>query len=164
MPHTRPATEADLPAIRDIVNDVIRTTTAIFGDTEVSLDERLAWMRGRLAAGYPVLVAEEAGVVVGFASYGAFRSGPPGYRHAAEHSVHVRADWRGRGVGPALVRALIDIARERGILVLVAGIDATAEASIRMHGRLGFAITGRMPGVGFKHGRRLDLVLMQRET
>jgi L-amino acid N-acyltransferase len=164
MPLVRPATSADLPAIRDIVNDVIRTTTAIFSDAEVSLDERHAWMTARSAAGYPVIVAEDAGAIVGFASYGAFRSGPPGYRHAAEHSVHVRADRRGQRIGPTLVGALIEIARERGVLVLVAGIDATAEASIRMHARLGFAVTGRMPGVGFKRGRRLDLVMMQRDV
>lgn len=159
----RDAVETDLPGLVAITNDVIRTSTAIFSDREVDLADRRAWAEGRRAAGHPVLAAVDNGGVIGFASYGPFRSGPPGYRFSVEHSVHVRADRRRSGVASALMRALIARARTAGLHVMVGGIDAGSAASIAFHARLGFVETGRMPGVGFKAGRRLDLVLMQLE-
>jgi L-amino acid N-acyltransferase len=99
--------------------------------------------------------------VAGFATFGDFRAWP-GYRHTVEHTVHVRSDRRGRGVGTQLIEALFPIARSRGKHVMIAGIDATNTGSIRLHERLGFQRSGYLPQVGCKFGRWLDLVLLQR--
>ena len=97
-------------------------------------------------------------------SFGDFRDSMhwPGYRFTAELSIHVRGDRRGGGIGAALMAALVERARGAGIHVLVAGIDADNAGSIRFHQRLGFVEVARMPETGYKFGRRLDLVLMQR--
>ena len=86
----------------------------------------------------------------------------PGYRHTVEHSIHVRQDCWGRGIGRALVDALVERARAQGKHVMIAGIDAENVGSIRFHERLGFFEVARLPEIGEKFGRRLDLVLMQR--
>jgi len=86
----------------------------------------------------------------------------PGYRFTVEHSVHVRQDRWGRGIGRMLVEALVDRARLEEKHVMVAGIDASNVRSIRFHERLGFFEVARMPEIGEKFGRRLDLVLVQR--
>lgn len=157
----RPAIAADLPAILAIYNDVIQHSTAVYCDDPVSLEDRQNWFAGRQAQGYPVLVAEQDGQVLGYASYGDFR-GYPGFRHTVEHSVHLSAASRGQGIGSALVQALIPLAAAQGKHVMVAGIDAENQGSVRFHQRLGFSEVGRMPEVGYKFGRWLDLVLMQR--
>ncbi len=157
----RPAAEDDVPAILAIHNHVVATSTATFTDRQSTLSERLAWFSERRAQALPVLVAEEAGEVVGFSSYGGFRSFP-GYRFSVEHSVHVRTDRQGRGHGSALVEALFPLAAAQGLHVMVAAIDAANDGSIRMHERLGFARVGLMREVGHKFGRWLDLALLQR--
>lgn len=157
----RPAIAGDLPAILAIYNDVIQHSTAVYCDDPVSLDDRQNWFAGRQAQGYPVLVAEQDGQVIGYASFGDFR-GYPGFRHTVEHSVHLSAASRGQGIGSALVQALIPLAAALGKHVMVAGIDAENQGSVRFHQRLGFSEVGRMPEVGYKFGRWLDLVLMQR--
>lgn len=157
----RPAAKEDVPAIREIYNHVVASSTAVFNEQPVSLEDRLDWFAARQAAGYPVLVAEIDGEVAGYASYGTFRAGT-GYRFTAEHSVHIRADRQGQGLGTALVKALFPLAQAQGLHALVAGIDAGNHGSIRLHERLGFVQTGLMREVGRKFGRWLDLALMQR--
>ena len=114
-----------------------------------------------MALGYPVLIASDASGVAGFATFGDFRSWP-GYRYTVEHSVHVRADLRGRGIGTQLVQSLFPRAEALGKHVMVAGIDAANTGSIRLHERLGFERTGELRQVGYKFGRWLDLVFLQR--
>jgi phosphinothricin acetyltransferase len=158
----RDATEDDLGRILDITNHAIEHTTAIWRLEPVTLDERLAWFRARRGRGYPVLVAEGAdGRVLGFASYGEFRTWA-GYRHTVEHSVYVDAAERDRGIGSALLVALIDRAIAAGVHAVVGGIAAENTGSIRLHERFGFAKTGHLHQVGRKFDRWLDLVLMQR--
>lgn len=157
----RDATESDLPAVLAIYNDVVATTTAVYRDDPATLEDRVAWWQDRVQQGFPVLVAVHANEVVGFASFGDFRAWP-GYRFTVEHSVHVRADWRSRGVGHALMVPLLDRARAAGKHVMVAGVDADNAGSIRFHERLGFERAGHLREVGFKFGRRLDLVFLQR--
>ncbi len=157
----RPATDADLPAITAIFNAVIATSTAIYADDPFTLDDRRAWFVQRRDAGYPVLVAEDGEGVAGLASFGDFRPWP-GFRHTVEHSVHVRADARGRGLGSALVGALFDPARRLGKHVMIAGIDAANAGSIRMHERLGFQRGAVLREVGRKFGRWLDLEFLQK--
>jgi len=156
----RDASPADLGALRDIYNDAVLNTTAIWNEVAIDLDNRRAWLELRAQQGVPVLVAEDAGEVVGYASYGPWRAFD-GFRETVEHSVYVRADQRGKGVGPQLMQALVDRARAQGLHVMVAAIESGNAASIRLHERLGFATTGQMPQVGQKFGRWLDLTFMQ---
>jgi len=114
-----------------------------------------------VSAGYPVLVAEDASGVTGFASFGDFRP-RPGYRFSVEHSVYVRDDRRGHGVGGALMAALLARATAMGKHVMIAGVDAENTASLRFHERLGFERVAHFREVGFKFGRWLDLVFLQR--
>ena len=161
MTAIRPATDDDLPAILAIYNDAVRHTTAIWNDTVVDLENRRAWKEARTRLGYPVLVGEADGAVVAYGSFGDFRAFD-GYRFTVEHSVYVAEDSRRRGVASALVLALVEHAGALGKHVMVAGIAADNAASIALHHKLGFIETGRMPEVGRKFGRWLDLVLMQR--
>ena len=161
MLEIREAHEDDLPAILDIYNDVVATSTAIYRDEPATLDDRRSWFAARQAEGQPVLVAIDAGTVIGFAAFGGFRPWP-GYRFTVEHSVHVRGDRRGQGVGAALMTPLIERATALGLHVMIAGIDADNAGSIRFHERLGFEKVAHMKQVGVKFGRWLDLVLMQR--
>ena len=155
------ANEADLPGILAIYNDAVEFTTAIWNENLVDLANRRAWLAERTAAGFPVLVTRDAsGEVLGYASYGAWRP-HDGYKHTVEHSVYVRADQRGQGLGPALMQALIERARSAELHVMVGAIESENAASIRLHQRLGFVTTGQMPQVGRKFDRWLDLTFMQ---
>jgi phosphinothricin acetyltransferase len=156
----RPALESDVPGVLAIYNDVIATSTAIYVDQPVALQDRIDWFRARRAQGYPVLVAVDETGVAGYASYGDFRAFP-GYRYTVEHSVHVRADRRAAGVGAALMGALIPLAAGQGKHMMIAAIDAANTGSIRFHGRFGFVAAGHFREVGVKFGRWLDVVFMQ---
>jgi phosphinothricin acetyltransferase len=157
----RDAEESDIPAIAAIYNDAVAHTTAIWNDVPVDAANRAAWLADRRRAGYPVLVAVDTGQgVAGYASFGDFRPFD-GYRHTVEHSVYVRRDRRGRGVGKALMAALIQRAREIGKHVMVAAIEAGNAGSIRLHEHLGFVPAGHMTQVGAKFGQWLDLVFLQ---
>ncbi|BBE72194.1 GNAT family N-acetyltransferase [Oharaeibacter diazotrophicus] len=158
----RPADPTDLPAILAIYNEVIATSTAVYAFDPVPLEERTAWYEARRALGYPVLVADDGGAVVGFSSFGDWRGAWPGYRHTVEHSVHVAAGLRGRGVGSALVGALLPLARDAGKHVMVGAVDAANEPSLRFHDKLGFERVGHFREVGRKFDRWLDLVFVQR--
>jgi phosphinothricin acetyltransferase len=160
------ATDADLPAILAIFNDVVATSTAIYRDDPFTLADRAAWLGERRAGGFPVLVAREGGGgpggrVAAVGSYGPFRP-QPGYATTVEHTVMVDPARRGGGLGTQMVGALLEHAARDGYHAMVASIDAENVGSIRMHERLGFAEVGRMPEVARKFGRWLDLVLLQR--
>jgi L-amino acid N-acyltransferase len=157
----RDATEEDLAGLLAIYNEVIATSTAIYSCDPVTLEERQKWWRARTAQGYPVLIARDEQGVAGFATFGDFRAWP-GYRFTVEHSVHVRAAGRGRGVGTLLVQALLARAAALGKHVMIAGVDAANAAAIRFHERLGFEKCGHLREVGYKFERWLDLVFLQR--
>ena len=156
----RDAQPEDVPGILDIYNDAVRNTLAIWNEAPVDLANRLAWFAARAEQGYPILVAVDDSGVLGYASFGDWRPFE-GFRHTVEHSVYVRSDQRGKGVGLALLEALIERARGGGKHVMVAAIESGNAASIRLHERLGFVVTGHMPQVGVKFGRWLDLTFMQ---
>lgn len=159
--NVRPASEDDLPGILAIYNDAVANTTAIWNESASDIEGRRSWLRERNGRGFPVLIAEENGSVAGYATYGDFRP-HEGYRFTVENSVYVRSDLRGRGVASQLMAALIAEAEKRGMHAMIAGIEAGNLASIRLHERFGFREVARMPEVGRKFGRWLDLVLMQR--
>lgn len=156
----RQAQASDAAAIADIYNDAVLNSTAIWNEITVDEANRAAWIAERQGRGFPVFVAVENDEVVGFSSYGDYRP-YDGYRHTVEHSVYVRGDQRGSGIGRALMERLIDVARGTDVHVMVAAIEAGNVPSIRLHEKLGFVETGRMPEVGTKFGRWLDLVLLQ---
>jgi L-amino acid N-acyltransferase YncA len=158
----RNATSADLPAILAIYNDVVLNTTAIYDERVSTLEERQAWFDARLQKGLPVLVGELNGEAIGFSSFGDWRS-RWGYRYTVEHSVHVRADIRGKGFGRALLEALFPHATAMGMHTMIGHIDSAAAASIRLHEKLGFTMVGRFREVARLKDRWLDVVAMQRE-
>ena len=158
----RAATNADLQAILAIYNDVVTNTTAIYDQSPSTLDERQSWFDARCRAALPVLVAELDREVVGFSSFGEWRS-RWGYRYTVEHSVHVRADCRGRGFGRALIEVLFPRAAALGRHMMIGHIDSAATASLRLHEKLGFTTIGTLREVAQLHNRWLSVVAVQRE-
>ncbi|ENT77685.1 malate synthase G [Brucella ovis IntaBari-2006-46-332] len=124
-------------------------------------ENRRQWLENRNRDGFPVLVAEREGQVVGYASYGPFRPFE-GFRHSSELSVYVASNARGGGIGRTLLAELIEEARERKVHVLIAGIEAGNAASIALHRSQGFEECGTLKQVGQKFGRWLDLLFMQK--
>ena len=120
------------------------------------------WWQQRRAQGYPVLVARDTADVLGFASFGDFRPAWPGYRFTVEHSVYVRFDCQRAGTGTALMQLLLARATALGKHAILGGIDAENATSIRFHERLGFEQVARFRQVGWKFGRWLDLVFLER--
>ena len=155
----RDAEPDDLAAIAEILNIEIRSGTASWTEIPKSADDMTRWFAERVAGGYPVLVAEDGGEVLGYASYGPFRTGE-GYRGTVEHSVYVARPARGRGIARLLMERLIAAARAAGLARMVGGISADQTASMDLHRDLGFEKQGRLKGVGVKRGKRLDLALM----
>jgi phosphinothricin acetyltransferase len=154
------AVESDIAAITEIYNDVIRSSTAIFNDLPVSIEDRTLWWKARVAQGYPVLVARDGDGIAGFATFGDFRPWP-GYRFTVEGTIHIGSNARRMGVGAALLEALIARARAAGKHVMVAGVDSANEASLSFLERSGFERVGHLREVGHKFGRFLDLVFLQ---
>jgi phosphinothricin acetyltransferase len=154
----RRATEADIPAILAIWNPLIRDTSVTF-TTEEKTHEGLA---AEIAArGDAFVVAEDAGRVLGFAGFGAFRAGP-GYRHTAEHTVILAEGARGRGTGRALMARLEEVARARGIHALIGAVSGENAGAIAFHEAIGFTRAGVLPEAGYKFGRWMDLVLFHK--
>jgi L-amino acid N-acyltransferase YncA len=160
----RPATAADLPAIGQLFNALIATTSVAWRDHPAGNDELRTWFAHQQDAGNPVLVADLDGLVAGYTCWSPFRGGDrfPGYRYTVEHTIHVDGAHHGRGIGRALLSTLMDEGRRRRLHVLVAGIDSDNTESIAFHHAMGFSEVARMPEVGRKFDRWLDLVLMQR--
>ena len=160
----RDAEEGDLPGILELVNALLLTTTTEWTEMPYTLQDRRAWLERHQEAAEPVLVADVNGEIAGFAAYGDFRDAKkwPGYRFVVEHTVHVHEKhWRS-GIGRALIDALCERAAIAGKRVMVAAIDGENVGSIRFHERCGFVEVARMPNIGFKFGRWLTLVLLQR--
>ncbi|MGZ3755275.1 MAG: N-acetyltransferase family protein [Mucilaginibacter sp.] len=156
----RNATENDLPAILDIYNDVILTTTSVYSEQPHTMEMRLAWFNERTTAGFPVIVAELDGVITGFGSYGHFRVWPC-YRFTAEHSVYVHRDFRGRGISKILLKELIGLAKAAGLHALIAGVDSDNAVSLKLHLAFGFQQVALFKEVSFKFGRWLDLLFLE---
>ena len=158
------ATEADLAAMLAINNQAVAETTASWNHAPGSLEARKTWFADMTAKGNPVLVARQKnegdGEVAGYAYWGPFRPAD-GYLHTVENSVYVRSDLQGQGIGRRLMLELIARARAKGLHAIVAGVGAENTGSIALHASLGFLEYGRMPQVGAKFGRWMDLVLMQ---
>jgi phosphinothricin acetyltransferase len=155
------AAPGDIPAIAAILNDAIANSVAAWREAPMGEAEMQVWFEDR-TGNYAVLVARGVdGAVLGYAAYGAFRA-YSGYRHTVEHSVYVRGDARGQGIGTALLARLTERARAQGFHVMIGALEANNEASVKLHLAQGFAETGRMPEVGRKFDRWLTLVFVQK--
>ncbi len=156
----RAATERDLEAILYIYNDAILNTTSVYNYKPHTLDMRREWFRHKQEDNFPVLVAEHEGQVAGFSTYGPFRIWAA-YKYTAEVSVYVHPEHRGKGIAKLLYPPLFELARQQQLHVLVAGIDAANDVSIRLHRHFGFTEAGLFKQVGYKFGQWLDLCFMQ---
>lgn len=162
-PLIRDATAADVPGIAAIYRPEVEGGTATF---ELEPPDEAEMVRRFLAvtgAGFPYLAAELDGRLVAYAYAQAFRS-RPAYRFTVEDSIYVAAGAQGRGLGKALLGALIERCTGLGFrqMIAVIGDSPRQQPSIALHRALGFELVGRLPAVGFKHGRWLDSVQMQR--
>lgn len=157
----RAARREDVPAILGIYNDAVLKITATYDHEPQTLGERITWYESTIARGFPVIVAEDpSGRIAGWGALGPFRA-KEGYRYTAENSVYVEEGARGRGIGRRLLVELIEAGRKIGLHAIVAGIDSEAEVSIALHASLGFIEVGRLPQVGYKFDRWLDVVFME---
>lgn len=154
--------EAHAPAVREIFNDAIENTTALYDYRPRSLATVLQWFGAKARDSYPVLAAVDSdGALLGFASYGPFRAWPA-YKYSIEHSLYVHRDHRRRGVGRLLLQQLVQHASQRGYRAMIGGIDATNAASIALHLAQDFMHAGTIRDAGYKFGRWLDLAFYER--
>jgi L-amino acid N-acyltransferase YncA len=147
-------------AVLDIFNEEIAHTTALYEYQARTPENIRAWFADKAAGRFPVIGAEEDGVLLGFATYGTFRA-RAAYKYTVEHSVYVHKDQRGRGIGKALMIELIAAARAQQYHVLVGGIDAANRTSVALHERLGFTFAGNIRQSAYKFGGWLDLAFYQ---
>lgn len=144
-----------------IFNEAILNSTALYDYKPRTKDSMALWFQNKRKGNFPVIGAvDEAGQLLGFASYGTFR-GWPAYKYSVEHSIYVARQCRGQGLGKALLQNIIEAAREQNYHVLIAGIDSQNSISIQLHRRFGFVPAGTIRQVGFKFGRWLDLDFYQ---
>jgi phosphinothricin acetyltransferase len=156
----RPATLSDLPAITEIYNKAVLTTTATFDTEPKSETNRRVWFDEHDAR-HPILVAESEGVVIGWASLSRW-SDRLAYADTAEISLYVKSEYRGLGVGKQLIRQIVEAGQQAGLHTLIARIADGNEVSIHLHKTVGFELVGVMRQVGRKFGRLLDVHLMQK--
>lgn len=154
-------TDMHKPLILDILNDAIVNTTALYEYRPRTLQLMDAWFEAKRQGDYPVIGAfDEEGDLLGFGTYGPFRN-YPGFKYTVEHSVYVKGSARGKGVGTFLLEGVISKAVVQDYHVLVGAIDADNTASIRLHEKAGFSLSGKISQAGFKFGRWLDLAFYQ---
>jgi L-amino acid N-acyltransferase YncA len=157
----RPARSDDLEAMLKIYNDAIVNTTAVYDYQPRSSDLQRQWFETKQNQGLPVFVAHDGAAVIGFGSFGPFRPWPA-YQYTAENSLYVDSSYRRQGAGTALLARLISGAQTAGYHAMIAGIDAANEASLALHRKAGFQPVAHFREVGWKFGRWLDLVFMER--
>jgi L-amino acid N-acyltransferase len=156
----RPYQDPDAQAIREIINDSILNTFHNYDYSPKSLEEVKQLFSEKEKAKIPILVAESENELCGYATYGIFRA-KPGYRRTIEHSIYLNGKYQGNGLGTAMMKQLISIAKNQGFHVMIAGMDSENLGSYRFHERLGFKEVARFPEVAFKFNKWLHLVMMQ---
>ncbi len=158
----RRAAREDCPAILAIYNDAVLHTTASYDYEPRTLEQRFEWFDAHQREDFALFVAEaDGGEIVGWSALNQYHD-RVGFRFTTENSIYVAEAWRGCGLGRRLLGPLVEAAETRGLRAIIAAIDATNEASIRLHARFGFEKVGHFRQVGFKFGRWLDVVYMER--
>lgn len=157
----RAAEKNDLDAMLAIYNDAIINTTAVYDYQPRTREVEQQWFETKQAQRLPVFVAHDGATIVGFGSFGPFRPWPA-YQFTVENSLYVDSAYRRKGAGTALLDGLVSAAQAAGYHTMVAGIDATNEASLALHRKAGFQPVAHFREVGWKFERWLDLVFMQR--
>lgn len=161
-PKIRPATPEDLPAITAIYDHAVRTGTATFELDPPDINEMMRRYHALIDGNSPYLVAASGGEIAGYAYAGSYRP-RPAYRYTVEDSIYLAPESQQRGIGTKLLRELISQSEARGYRQMIAVIgDSANSGSIALHARAGFEMVGTHSNVGFKFGRWLDSVLMQR--
>ena len=158
--HIRLAEARDLERINAIYNHYVAHSTCTYQEEPDTLDERRRWLDAH-GERYPVTVAEVDGAVVGWGALSPFHP-RSAYRFSTENSIYVDREWHRRGIGSRLLADVIARARAIGHHTVVALVDAEQPASVALHARYGFVEAARLRQVGFKFGRWLDVVYMQR--
>ena len=154
----RPASVGDAPVLAEMWNWMIRDTLATFSSDEKTTNQIKDLIRERAGC----FIVHDAGKgVQGFATFGAFRSGP-GYALTCEHSIIVTPAAQGQKIGRALMTHLQAAARAQGVRIMIAAISGANEPAVAFHTVFGFAKVGHLPQVGYKNGQFLDLILMQK--
>lgn len=158
----KPCTLDQAPGILAIFNDAILNSTALYEYKPWTMDHMVEWFEAKRRGNFPVVGAfGDGGDLVGFASYGVFRA-RPAYHYSVEHSIYVRSDRRGQGIGTVLLSELVETAMRQDLHMMVGGIDSSNQASLALHAKLGFQHCGTVRHAGFKFGRWLDLLFYQR--
>jgi phosphinothricin acetyltransferase len=157
----RDASPQDLPSICDIINYYRANTSYLWDRTPLTMNDMTVWYAEHRQAPYAALVAEEDGAVAGYASLSRFRP-YRGYDPTAENSIYLAPDRPGRGIGRALMTALLARARENGLAVVTAWIDSDNLRSVHFHEKFGFSYVGTLKDVGQLDGRAVSVVIMQR--
>jgi phosphinothricin acetyltransferase len=157
----RHVTENDIDQILAFWNHEIRETLITFNSAEKSYADMQSLLRQKRAENQPFLVAEQNDEIIGFATYGQFRGGI-GYRHTAEHTVVLAPNARGKGTGRQLMSAIEEHAKMQGFHSMWAGVSGGNPDAVTFHKRVGYVEGALLPEVGFKFGRWLDLILMQK--
>ena len=157
----RPARAADAPALAALLNHWIVNTAVTFNPVPKTPDDILAMIAAKAADGHAFLVAEEKAEIIGQASYGQFRGGQ-GYRTCMEHSISLLPGTPHKGIGRALLTAIEDHARSQGAHQMIAGVSGENADGRVFHARMGYRVLATIPEAGFKFGRYMDLVLMQK--
>jgi L-amino acid N-acyltransferase YncA len=144
----------------DIYNDAIVNTTALYEYETRALDSMAPWFKDKESGRYPVIGVEDDGTLLGFATYGMWRT-KRAYKYTVEHSLYVHRDHRGKGIGDALLKVIVEAAKRQSYHIMVGGIDAENTASIKLHLKHGFVHSGTVTQSGFKFGRWLDVAFYQ---
>lgn len=162
MPHIRDFKFTDIEAITTIYTEAVLNGSGSYDIEPPTLEDMTRRFASFVEQGFPILVAEENGLVLGYAYISYFRT-RPAYRWLAEDSIYIAPDAKGKGVGKLLLGELIKRATALGFrqLLAVVGDGEHNIGSVKLHESLGYVHCGRIQGSGFKHGRWLDTVLMQ---
>jgi L-amino acid N-acyltransferase len=158
----RLAEEKDIEGILEIFNEALVNTTAVYSYKPATYEEQLRWYHHKIEESYPVYVAQIEDQIVGYASYGSFRS-RPAYKYTIESSIYVDHKYRNHGYGKQLLLRLIEQAELEGYATMIAGIESSNEPSIGLVKACGFFHVGTIRKAGYKFGRWLDLSFYQLE-
>lgn len=153
--------EDQLPEILEILNEAILHSTALYDYKPRTMENMQTWYDVKQRGNFPVIgVFDPDEKLLGFTSYGSFRNWPA-YKYSVEHSIYIKSDMRGKGLGKILLREIIKSAEEQDYHVLIGGIDASNATSISLHEKEGFVFSGTIQQAGYKFGKWLDLSFYQ---